>query len=714
MTARKARQKKGGIHRIFRYMFVLFGLLVFIAFFGTITLVFNPFESGFKDVTFAVPRDVHFFLRKAGLGRDFKDFPEPVGAEDLTRTVFFDKFMSSRLFNDLDRDLGLTKTIHDIRTILEQSPIDLFSNLAATDFAVAGKVIGSSWRNTSWCVYTKVGWKVKAILGLLKYRFTHKWLPPGFECDYQDGIYKVTASTGDTLWVAREKDLLMVSNDGKLLGQSYELAMGTSKLDPLGASADYQEGISKARVTEGLEGDKPKDLPGLDLDEQESIRLKVEKLEENTPLEFFFNTFKLFSNHPELTAWPDKNDPENIWERLASLFVQPSTWRRVMGILHFIRDPNTIYYSLQLDLDVSKATPFFARWLEIDPEENSRFLDKVARLAPSRAVALGAIRVPVIMFMKNLYDLLDSDTKELIQDSLRGTGRFYSVEQAIYTFFTGFYPRVGFIVRTNDYPPIGNDPETDGVPIPAVAFIFWCRAGETKRIQHFIEFIKKYNSQWGFTRTFRLPAGPKDSYEILEFHSPQISGTGSMAIMSKKEFEREETELFIANSARLVREMINVRFREGQDPLEASDSWRDFRFELPKFMSGYIYVNGYELADLIAKWKPILISQGTGERAFFDERMLPKVESGLLKEKYAGYSSRDSMPEGIREDFDKDVRKRLDDLWKKEVALRSKEMAPKIDEIIDLFKVFGGFDLHLVNKPRKMKLRGRVIFDFSD
>ncbi len=701
---KQKKRRGGGLRKVAKVLGMTLGVIVFVLFFGTITLVFNPFEGGFGDVTMAIPRTVDFCFRKEALGEDFPDFPTPAGWEDIADSNAWMRFREGPTFRELDRKARITARLDDLERALAQAPIDPFSNLAATDLAVAGILQGGDLARTRWCVYTRVGWKVKAALGLLKYSFTHKWLPPGFTVSRKEGLLQVGTPRGQVFWVGLVRDLLLAGNDKDLVRRSHLLALGESKEDPLGASADYEEAVEKVRER-GLAGSAPAEssLPGSPEGAAGGGAL------EGTPLEFYLNTGRIFQVHPEWTHWPDRASPLNLWERVASLFIQPGCWRRAGGALFLQRDPEVLSFFSRVDVNRSKADPFLLQVLETKPENNDRFLEKLANLAPSRSAVLGAFRLPLASFLHEVYGLLDPSEKDLLQDAVTKTSRFQSVDQAIDTFFTGFLPRLGLVIRANDFKPLPDDPKSDGMPVPAVAAVLWCRAGEQERIRQFIKFLKRYSPQWGFTGIFALPAGPAGGYEVLEFHSYQISGTGCMAALSKKELGRGEAELILSNSGRLVREMINARFRVGGVyPVESTEGWRNLRFEVPRFSSGLVFLQGAELSRIMEMWQPILLQEAAGDRAAFDERILPEVERRVLRERYAGYASRDALPPALRRDFDREVRRRMDARWKARAARSENKMAPFIKERIRSLRLLGNAFLHVLVGPGKIQLRGRV------
>ncbi len=703
--AKQKTRKGGGLRKALKVLGVFFGVVLFVGFFGTITLVFNPFEGGFGDVTMAIPRTVDFCFRKEALGEDFQDFPVPSGWEDIADSNAWIEFQEGPTFRELDRKVGITAGLSRLEESLSQAPIDLFSNLAATDLAVAGLLQGSSLERTRWCVYTRVGWKVRAALGLLKYSFTHKWLPPGVTLSHEGGFFQVGTPQGQVFWLSLVKDLLLAGNDQDLVRRSRALALGESKEDPLGASADYEESVRK--VQEGsLSGGGGAPRPSGDASGEDSAGWGEI---EGTPFEFYLNTARIFQVHPEWTHWPDRASPLSLGERIASLFLQPRSWRRAGGALFLQRDPEVFSFFARVDVNRSEADPFLLQVLETEPESNERFLEKVANLAPYRTAVLGAFRVPVASFLREAYDLLDPSEKDLLQDAVTKTSRFQSVDQAIDTFFTGFLPRIGVVVRANDFKPLPDDPKSDGMPVPAVAVVLWCRSGEQERIHQFLRFLKRYSPQWGFTGIFALPAGPAGGYEVLEFHSYQISGTGCMAALAKKELGKGESELILSNSGRLVREMINARFRVGGVyPIQATDGWQNLSYEIPRFSSGLVYLQGAELSRIMEMWKPILVQEAAGDRAAFDERILPEVEQQVLRERYAGYSSREALPPALRQDFDKEVRRRMDARWKARASLRGNKMAPFIEERIKALRLLGNAFLHVFLGPQKILLRGKV------
>lgn len=712
---------RGGFRRLLRLLLIVFGIFVFVLFSATFTLVFNPLEGAFGDVTMAVPRGVDFCLRKERLAEEFAAFPIPAGWEALEGTEAWSGLETGPTVRDLDaalgfgkdaksgRPLGLGASLEQVQRELAGQPIDIFRNLAGRDLALAGNLRGRDLGQAAWCLYTRVGWKVRAAMGLARYSFTHRWMPAGMTLTLADQVFELGGlPEGRRLWFGRHRDLLVAGNDRDLVVRSLGVAAGDSKDEALGSSADYEDGVRKAMEIDIDPGGEPEGLPGLDEAAQAALAQRASALERGRSLEFFLSPANLFKARPEWGEWPSAKAPD-LASRLASLFLQPRSFRRSGGAVNFDRDPRGLSLAATLDVNPQEGTPFFQKWLGVKPEPNERFLNSLARVTPVRAAAMAALRLPVQSFMRELYDLLDPSERELILDSLRNTGRYQAVDQFIEDFFGGCLPRLGVVVRANDFTPLPDDPKTDGLPVPAVGLVLWTRSGEGERLKRLVEFLQRYRSQWGFTAVYTLSAGPARQYDVYEFHSPQISGTGCMAVLVKREFGRGESELILANSGRLAREMIDARFREGGvTPLETEDDWRTLRAELPASTSGLVYVNGARLVEILQKWEPHWVAAAGGDQAAFFESFRPSAERALLRERYPGRSSPEELPQALQAEFDKELRRRLDQEWQTRAGRSSKDAAPRIQDRIKALRLLDHLYLHLYCGPRQLKVRGRM------
>ena len=227
---------------------VVFGMLLLLF----CVLVFNPFEGGASEFTLYVPRGVDFFLLKKDLAEDLNERPEPHFMPKVRDTQAWKNFLTSNDFDEQIVQGGLEQTIDEMMSALESAPIDVIANLVGEEFLFAGRSRedaqapragsveqASFLKQTQAALYFRVSWKVKLGYRVLSSSLLRGWFAPDLEAESVDDHVRLSglqALDGVDLWIWRDRDMLVVTNDESFLQE----IKGLSADEDTGASDSFK------------------------------------------------------------------------------------------------------------------------------------------------------------------------------------------------------------------------------------------------------------------------------------------------------------------------------------------------------------------------------------------------------------------------------------------------------------------------------------------
>lgn len=597
--------------------------------------IFNPMEGEIADVREAVPRDIDFFVRKTNLSDDFSEFPEPAFWADFEASPAWGRMQQSGLAATLDRDAGIGAAVAELRKFTSELAtnsggwVEVLRDLIGSEVILAGKLVPPSFDRARWCAYTRVSWRVRAAWGLIGWGMVRDSAAEGgvmIEAA-EDGTYTVKTG-GQTFYIGRHLDCLMIANDAKLIPSSLELlasAAAGGDADTFGQSSSYRDGI-----------ESPQD----DWFKQTGRPLNA--------VEFYARPDQVFSITSWDDNWPDARHKENMEERVLASFLNLRSWRFATGSLLFEEDAVSMLG--RIELDRNKLTNFQKDFFEAESAPHEDWLRPFLGMVPEDlmvnggsqgACAAAALRVNAADFLLEMYEALDDPS--VIDEKLRATGRYTGTRDLIDKLRVVLLPRTGFVfMRARDLEIETFDPS----PAPHLAWVFWIRRSQQEVLTDLRDFLSNNQEQLGFTRVTDLPLGNVNA-SCREFWTPHIPGTGSFALMIYGDF------FILSNSGFLARDMINARLRSKS--LLNTRKWTDFEKELPTRINGLVYLNGERLANVFGDYVRFVTEQSRSPDQSWMLANRSRIERAVFEKSYSQFGSVTRIPRNQEEAFNQEV-----------------------------------------------------------
>lgn len=661
--------------------------------------VYNPFEASLPVMKDVVPRNVDFCLRKPRLAADFEGgdgFPVIPAVKELFSREAWQRVLNGPLAVTMGVDRA-ERGLQDVRRTfreLRDNHIDLVRDVVGKEVLLAGRFV--SVDQSRWCAYLSVSWRIRFAYGLLKYGFVQERLrqngislqPVGDDPPF----YKIRLrGSPEDLFIIRERNCLLVSNDQQLAKDSYACAVGGPNADePLAQSAHYKDGVDNAL---------------------KDWQKRVEEVPNPNTLEVFLRPGRVLPLMPALRNWPNPNaDDRN--ERLLAAFLKPSSWRFLSGSLIF--EPNSLSVLLDLEVDNTQHDKFLKDFFKTERDERARWMDEFISMVPADSVAAAALRMPAGGFLHEMYQAgLDPAEKEVLNDSMRQTTVYKSVANLIDKVHLSFLPRIGIVFAKNERTPKLKEffPVHEETAMPQWMWVFWVAPGREQPVQEFVNTLKKHTLAFGFSNAWKLNLVQGSSADVaFEFASPLIAGTGNLAVCTYGlGTGRGQTQyFFVGNSGNLIRRMINARLNRFPS-LRNEDDYREFERELPNAVNGLVWISGKHTREVL---QALLDErQHTGDRPppEWDLANRPLAERTVFYNKYRQYGTKAGIPRSLLKRFDEEVTRELDAMWEKEKANYSVAGRAKMEQWIYLTEALRSCYLQVILDPHSLRLTGRVL-----
>ncbi|MBM4060510.1 MAG: hypothetical protein FJ265_05365 [Planctomycetes bacterium] len=640
---------------------VTFGLLFVVAF------VFNPLEGDLPDVRDVVPRGVDFFVRKTRLAGDFADFPAPKFWAELADSRGWPELEKGPLVRDL-ADGGAERALQQARDAVQRVAadsggwIDVLRDAIGTELVVAGYVLDRDKSPPQplavprWCVYTRVGWRVKAALGLAGFGFVQARLQGGGAKVAGDGLDLVVELPGQPgpLYVRRHLDVVMVANDRGLVEQSQRLIDGNRDEEPLGKMAAYTDGVVQ-RVERWAD---------------------VNSVFVPNSLEFVAEPNAFDGWKRRAANWPNAANKDSMNERVLASFLNLKGWMQVSGALLFA--DQTLAATGQVVLNSKQHTPFQSSFYKAEKQRRQEWLDPFLRMVPENACAAAALRMPAGEFLHAMFGALEPEARELVDDGMRRSvlqGQALSgTTDLIERLKIALWPRTGFVFRRNQPDP-SRDPQTGELmvpvtarsPMPQVAWVFWLRPGAGKLVEDLVAMLRDSYGNFGFRKVWHLKvpyAGGQLAEPVTEFCNPQIPATGQIAMIVFSDF------FVVSNSGLLIKDVLRTRYAaDGMRSIRSLAEFGEVERELPAELNGMVWLRGSSLVTVMDDY---LNFAAAGSEMPDPEWMVtsrPAAEDYVRKTRFPQYPSKASLPRALTQpggEFDTAVVAHLHELWRRE------------------------------------------------
>lgn len=648
-----------------------------------VAFVFNPFEGKLPDMRELVPRNVDYFARKAGLGADFTDFPEPEFWAEFAASGQWRQLRTGPAVRDLERDLGAA--IEQLREAAAQVRdasagfAGLVDDVLGSELIVAGRFVPPSLDRLAAIAYLRVSWKVRFAWGLLGWEGVRAQVAGGgVQIEARaDGTLAVTPSGGQRVFVARHLDCLMVSNDDALLQESLALAKGRGG-ESLGGSPDYRDGVlGKIRDWE-----------------------QIADASANA-LEVYLRPEQLFPITRWDDGWPDRRAAD-INERVLASFLNLEGWRFLTG--SFVFEPESLTLLGRVDLNRNKHTPFQAEFFKSEPQDRSQWLDPFLSMVPETACAAAAVRMPAREFLQEMYEAVDADLREEIDRQLRKTGKYDGVRALIDTLEDALLRRIGFVFhRARE---LGAEIKVfEPSPAPHVAWVFWIRPEMRNKLTELYEFLKVHWTTLGFEQAYDYPVvGLKGGDAAREFVNPNIPGTGEIVVLLYGNF------FVLSNSAVLVRDMVGARLQDRS--IVGTRDYETFATELRTKLNGFVMLNGDRLAEVVEDHVAFLErkTQTPDEGWMLENRT--RVERQVLRERFPGYRAVAELPEAQRGGFDQAVDAALTQEWSTVRARVIAEDSARLQQLRAMASLVSSAYMQVTLDPQSIDLTARMLLRY--
>ena len=529
--------------RWFKILATLLGLFAFVGYFAFSTFLFPPHEGDWEfDVSALVPRDVDFFVAKAGLKDDFDKFPRLAEANRIMRTEAWLELETSPAYGAwLDRH-GIDQILAQLDGVLDQiplgyTPLDLFGG---SDLALAGRFKGRSLEHADWALYGRLNWMGKAALGALNYPGLIGLDALGMVVTEEEGILHLAGGPlSQDLYVARVLDVGVLGNDPGLVRAAVELKRASGE-NSLYLSADYGDRIETVR-SRSAQGNEVEIL--LDL------RALLDDMGQQGPL-------------------PDTSSERFLTAFLGRVFQVPAC-RKVMGVIGFDEGVSVDLYGTFSSEEITSAQRrLYGRDGGFGHE---KMLEKVAIVAPEDAVLFAYLEGPIATLLEEVLASVDPAMKSNLGDAFRSTGRFPDLDAVCNHLAGSLHNRLALVVRENDYPleekfnpEIGRreyvGPPNDGQPVFAVALITWY-SNEEKLVE-LRELIGQSPAYFGLEGRNGESGYYKHSignYATREFWSRFVPGTGVIATMNTHD------QFIISNVHEMLRDIYKTTTIGGRE-----------------------------------------------------------------------------------------------------------------------------------------------------
>lgn len=704
MTPRKSRKFWRRIAITVLALFVLLAMFV-------VSFVFNPLEGSLRDVRDVVPREVDFFVRKTDLAADF-DGGLRLNRDSLPRPWFWDGLVQAPGWPEVERgpwfsslkqqEPALRQARDALLQVQEGSRglLDLSRDLVGREVTVAGyyqdptKNPPQPLQQPWWCVYARIGWRLRAAWGLLQWSMVQDMVKSGGVQIGGEGQLLVVRAQGmaEPLYAARHLDCLMLANSRHLLEQSLRLASGEEGEQPFGQSSRYSAGVLEpvARWTD------------------------VRSLDRANAVEFSIAPNATDSFRRVSSTWPDPRNKDSMNERVLASFLNLSGWISVTGALLF--EPEELAVLGEVVLNSNKHNQFQSAFYRAESQARKEWLDPFLRMVPDSACAAAALRTPVGDFLHAMFEALLPDDKQLLDDILRrctmAGQQLTDTRDLIDRLKLAFLPRTGFVFRRNR-PDTFRDKTTGEMktipvaarsPVPQIAWLFWIRDGSQPIVESFARMMKEQAGQFRFTESYTLTVDGLPE-PVSEFLHPQIPGTGEIAMIVFRQF------FVISNSGPLIKDMLRTRYNfKGARSMVESDAYQRIESELSQSVNGFVWLRGPNLLPVLEDYRKAVETQNQDPDPDWMVTNLPGFEEVVRRARYPQYPTKASMPQSLRDgEFREAVQAYLREQWQRAAAGYSAEDLAGLLQLYGLARIVDAAYLQVDLDNNYIRFQGKAM-----
>ncbi len=524
--------------RLLRITLITLLVVLFAGYFAFSTLFFSPTESDLEvDVAALAPRDVDFFAARADLAEAFDGFPRLALQDRLDGNPGWKAWIASPEYAELDRDLGIERSLQALRELSAQMPLgsDPLSVAGGRDLAVAGYFRGRGLENADWAVYARANWMGKLAVSAL---FRPTWFglaERGLTVTIQDNVAAIESrDLPRKLFVTRVQDVVIAATTMELAKAAHDLK-ARAFTDSMFQSAFYFDHVQRA----------------------------PQRTKERDELEVVVDVRKLCEAIELPAPWPDTRAQDFLPAFLGRLF-QAGAVKNLGGVVEV---ESGIVADLHGELNSEQTTAAMQRIYRSRGFSRDDLLSQAAAMAPSDTGLFVYFHAGIGDLLKLARDAAEPALRANIEDTFRNTGQYPTLDALIAHLDGALKDRAALIVRPNDYPIDPQGPPHDDTPVPAWAVVLWPKNVEA--IVSLRETIGTKGSMFGLQG--RQPGEPgffkntESGFEIREYWSPLIPGTGMIATCNANELT------IVTNSFRMLGHILKTSTQGGERYPRLSD-----------------------------------------------------------------------------------------------------------------------------------------------
>jgi len=527
--------------RILKILLVASLVLVFTGYFAFSTFLFQPFEGDYElDVSTLVPRNVDFFLAKAGLERDFGDFPELAVADALEASRGGSQLLASPEYASWRAELGIDEALAGLAQLESRAPVEIdpLELLGGRELAVAGYFRGPDLATTDWAVYARGNWMAKLALALLRRPGLIGLESQGITAVVEDE--SVTLSGGElprALHLARVQDVFVISTDPALTAAARELDAAQAQ-DSFGVGSRYHDQIL--------------------IEDRDDDELEV------------YVDYRALAEAFQLSGrWPDGSSEAFFPSFMAKLF-QLGAVREAAGVLDM---EGGLQLDLNLQLSSELVTAEQKRLYRTRGFDQDRVLRDVARMVPQNSGLLLYLHGNVGELLRMALASSERALQDNLDDLVRGVWEYPDTGPLIDDLDAAFHGRAAFVMRPNDYPVRADDPPNDGEPVLAWALILWIDSleqviGVRQRVMNNPSYFA-LEGRDGDSGVYSNVVG--GGVDIYEFWSLLVPGTGHIAVLT----DEGQGVCVITNNHKMLTHLSQTSISDGSSA--APEPYRDVR-----------------------------------------------------------------------------------------------------------------------------------------
>lgn len=593
--------------RLLRIALVGLAVFLFAGYFAFATLFFNPLESDLEvDVAALAPRDVDFFAARADIDAAVSKFPRLAIQDRLDRSQGWQAWVGSPEYAQLDKDLGIEKTLAELRDAAGRIPLGKEPQriFGGRDLAIAGYFRGRGLDNADWAVYGRADWMGKLAAAAL---FRASWFglaDRGLKVVVDGPIASVEGGgLARKLYVTRIQDVVIVATKLELAKAAHDLK-SRAYTDSIYQSAVYFDHVERAA------GRSP----------------------ERDELEIVVDVPKLLSAIALPEPWPDTRSQDFLPAFLGRLF-QVSSLKTAAGVLQAGEGASLDLYS---DLNSERLTTEMQRIYRARGFSREDLLNTAAAMAPADTGLFVYLHAGIADLLKLAKDSAEPALRANLEDTFRNTGKYPTLDALIAHLDASFKDRAAIIVRPNDYPPDPDGPPHDNTPVPAWAVVLWSK--DVAKIVELRDTIGGKGSLFGLQG--RKPGEPgyfnntDSGFEIREFWSPVVPGTGMIATCNANELT------IVTNSFRMLGHILKTSTQGGERYPRLSDEPTFQALVRSSLSNGnlFVWANPRSISPILRASARDRAQQAAGGNltSEFWAAERQRVRAKLLREEFAG------------------------------------------------------------------------------